>query len=119
MRALAIVLCAWVSMVQAQPSCIESAKDRAGFEECAQKEILPLEAAVVSRVAALRNKYRSDAEMRAGIEKSEEAWNAYRNSHCALEARSRGREVEMEVQRVFAACAKRMLESRLKELDSL
>jgi uncharacterized protein YecT (DUF1311 family) len=95
------------------------AADRQAFEECARKDMLPLEAKVVSRFAALRTKYREDPAAREALEKSQDAWNLYRNSHCAIEAKARGARSEVEAQRAFAACARRQLESRLKELDSL
>ena len=120
MRRLAMfVLWAWSGLAHAEASCIDSAADRQAFDECAQKEILPLEAQVVSRFAALRSKYRDAPSIREALERSEDAWNAYRNSHCELEAQVRGRGAELEVQRAFAACAKRTLETRLRELEAL
>jgi len=120
MRLAAIALLwACASLVRAEPSCIDAAADRQAFEECAQKEMLPLEAQVVSRFAALRAKYRNDPQARAALEKSQDAWNAYRNSHCAIEAKARGAGSDIGVQRAFAACARRELELRLKELESL
>src|SRR3954468_5829209 len=116
---IALLLLAFAAPAGAQTSCIDSAADRQGFEECARKEMLPLEAKVVSSFAALRTKYRGDPDAREALEKSQDAWNAYRNSHCAIEAKARGAGSEVEVQRVFAACARRKLESRLKELESL
>jgi uncharacterized protein YecT (DUF1311 family) len=109
---------AWLASAQGA-SCIDEARDRQAFEECAQKEILPLEAKVVSRVAALRTRYRNDREALQALEQAEAGWNAYRNGHCRLEAQARGRGADIEVQRAFAACTKRELESRLKELEGL
>jgi uncharacterized protein YecT (DUF1311 family) len=117
--AVVLLLSACAGLVRAETSCIDTAADRQAFEECAQKEMLPLEAKVVSRFAALRTKYRNDPDAREALEKSQDSWNAYRNSHCAIEAKARGAGSEVEVQRVFAACARRKLESRLKELESL
>ena len=117
--AVLLLLSACASLARAETSCIDSAADREAFEECARKEMLPLEAKVVSRIAALRTKFRNDPQAREALEKSQDSWNAYRNGHCAIEAKARGAGSEIGVQRAFAACARRKLESRLKELDSL
>ncbi len=112
------LLLAFGGAALAQPSCFDAANDRAALDECAQKEILPLEAAVVSRVNALRAKYRNTAGLREALEKSQDSWNAYRNGHCSVEAQARGGS-EVAAQRAYASCSKRELAARLKELEGL
>ena len=52
---LAAVLVDGVQLALAAPkSCFASAADERAFNECAQAEILPLEARLVSRINALR-----------------------------------------------------------------
>ena len=117
---MALLLCLAISPAQAQPaSCIDTASDRQSFNECAQREILPLEARVVQLVNGLRSRYRNDPGRLAPLEASEDAWNAYRNNHCRFESLSRTGAAEVETQRVFAACTRRALELRIKELEGL
>jgi uncharacterized protein YecT (DUF1311 family) len=100
-------------------SCIQSASDRESFDECAQKEILPLEVRLVDLMRELDTRYKSDAQRVRALDRSEESWNSYRNSYCTVEAAVRGGASKAEVRRAFAVCAKRTLELRLKELEAL
>lgn len=121
MKSLAVLaLCLAASLARAQPdSCIQAATDRRAFNECAQREILPLEAKVVHLLSSLRTKYKGNRSLLESLQSSEDAWNTYRNGHCGVEAAARGGASDIEVQRAFAVCAKRTLELRVRELESL
>ena len=116
--AAAIALCLLASGALAQ-SCAQTAADRQALNECTQAEILPLETKVVHLFNALRSKYKADAKLLQSLESSQDAWNAYRNSHCSIEADARGGASEIAVKQAFVACAKRTLELRAKELEGL
>jgi len=83
------------------------------------EEILPLETKVVHLVNELRARYRGAPQRLAAFDRAQDSWNAYRNGHCGLEAEARGGKSEAEARRAHAACAKRLLESRVKELEGL
>jgi uncharacterized protein YecT (DUF1311 family) len=116
--AVAIALSLPAFAAQAQ-SCAETAADRQALNECTQAEILPLETKVVHLFNALRSKYKPDAKLLESFENSQDAWNAYRNGHCSIEAAARGGGAEIAVKRAFVACAKRTLEARVRELEAL
>ncbi len=118
MRALCFLAFLFPCMAQAA-ACADTAKSEEAFQECAQKEILPLEARVVHLFNATRNKYKADPELLKELDRTEDAWNAYRNGHCSLEAKTRGKGSDIETKRAFQACAKRTLEVRIKELEGL
>ena len=115
-----VVLCLLAASAQAAPpSCSASASSPEAFDECARKEILPLEARRVHAMAALRTKYRDQPKLVQRLESSDESWNAYRNAYCGAEAAARGGASDIETRRAYAACAKRTLEAHVKELEAL
>ncbi len=118
MQALCFLALLLPSMAQAA-SCADTVSTGEAFQECAQKEILPLEARVVHLFNAARNKYKRDPELLKELDRTEDAWNVYRNGHCSIEARARGKGSDIETKRAFQACAKRTLEARIKELEGL
>ena len=81
-------------------------------------EILPLEARVVQLVNTVRNELRGNPRLLKAFEQSHDAWNAYRNSYCSVQSEARGGTAEDAVKRAFTACTRRMLESRIKELEA-
>jgi uncharacterized protein YecT (DUF1311 family) len=118
--ALPLAFCLWASLAgAAAPSCLQAASDAQAFDECAQKEILPLETRRVHALSALRTKYRSDPQLLEGLESSENAWNAYRNAYCGTEAAARGGASAIETRRAYQRCARRVLELHVKDLESL
>ena len=115
-----LVIGLWATLAEAAPvPCAQTASDKASFDECAKKEILPLETRRVHAMSALRTRYRNDPALLKMLESSEDSWNAYRNAYCGAEAAARGGASGIEVRRAFAVCAKRTLELRVKELESL
>lgn len=117
---LALLLALGAGTARAEPSsCLAAASDAAAFDECAQKEILPLETRRVHALSALRTKYRSDPPLLEGLESSENAWNAYRNAYCGAEAAARGGASAIETRRAYQRCARRVLELHVKDLESL
>jgi uncharacterized protein YecT (DUF1311 family) len=100
-------------------SCFDKAAGNDAFNECARLEILPLEGKVVSLFNGIRSKYKNDAASLATLDKSEDGWNAYRNSHCTIEAAAGGSLSGIERRRAFARCAKRILLHRIAELELL
>ena len=117
--AAALIALSLLALPARAASCLDEAKDREAFNQCAQREILPLEARVVQLENTLRSRYRGDPKVLERFERSQESWNADRNSHGTIEAAARGGSSEMSVQRAFGACAKRTLELRVKELESV
>ena len=118
--ALLLASCLWASLAGAAPaSCLEAASDPAAFDECAQKEILPLETRRVHALGALRTKYRSDPRLLKMLESSEDSWNAYRNAYCGTEAAARGGASDAATRRAYQRCARRALERHVKDLESL
>jgi len=118
--ALLLALCLGAGMAHAGPaSCAAAASDPESFDHCARKEILPLEARRVHAMAALRTRYRGDPNIVRMLESADESWNAYRNTYCGAEAAARGGTSDVERRRAYAACAKRVLEEHVKELESL
>jgi uncharacterized protein YecT (DUF1311 family) len=113
-----LVLCLCAAPARAA-SCSATASTPAAFDECAQKEILPLETRRVHAMSALRTKYRADPELLKKLEGSEDAWNAYRNAYCGAEAAARGGTSDVKRRRAYSACAQRTLEVHVKELESL
>ena len=99
----------------ASASCIDTAALET-FNDCMQDEILPLESKVVHLVNALRSRYRADPERLKAFERAADAWNAERNGRCSAVAEGKK---ELEAKRSFAACTKRALEARVRELEAL
>src|SRR3954454_10739715 len=93
----ALSACLVPALAQAQAaSCIQAAADRQAFEDCAQTEILPLEAEVVSTLNALRSRYRDRGPVLQELERAHDGWNVYRNYHCQIEAAGSGGRSETE-----------------------
>ncbi len=118
MRALCFLMLVFPCLAQAA-SCADTAQSEEDFQQCAQKEILPLEMTVVHLYNEARGKYKADPQLVADLDRTEDAWNTYRNGHCSTEAKILGKKSEVAAKRAFHACAKRTLEIRIKELRTL
>jgi uncharacterized protein YecT (DUF1311 family) len=100
-------------------SCAQDAKDKKGLETCAQSEIYPLEEKVSQSLKRIQVKHSGNQNLTIGLQSSKSAWDTYRNNHCMFEAEALGsaKQSELEMQRAFMLCVKRLLEQRISELE--